>query len=143
MVTKKSSQTQKASQSQNSPQNQKSSSSNSSSKAVVKTVFIPIKQEIIQQKAFEISKKGLSWDQLNWILGEDELKIANAIEGENKVLSGALPPTISINPTKIVQKPKVEDVKKMAEMISQRHMPLPQLHWELAIREHIINSLKE
>lgn len=122
---------------------QKSPAPTASKNSTTKTVFLSLKPEIIQQKAFEISQKGLSWNDLNWMIGEDELKISNAIEGDKKVLMGPLPSSLSINPTKIVQKPNNDEIKRMAENISQRHMALPQLHWELAIREHIINSIKE
>lgn len=40
------------------------------------TIIVPLIPEKISRKAFEISLNRYSWDVLNWLIGENDLKLA-------------------------------------------------------------------
>lgn len=107
------------------------------------TIFISITNEKIQQKVNEISTKNLSWNDLNWLIGEQEVKLSKAIEDPPNLWTIPLPPKIKINLSKIIQKPSIDEIRNHAISLSHQHLSIPQQQWNLALREYIFDSMKE
>ena len=105
------------------------------------TIFVDLPKEIIYQKAQSIAQKGLSWNDLNWIIGENEVKLTNALEEKINFLSDSLPSHIPVNINKIIKSPNFEDIRKTAEQIASQHFSLPQLQWNLALQDYILEDI--
>lgn len=105
------------------------------------TVFVALPHKVISQKAQMIAQKGYSWDELNWIIGENEVKLTNAIEEKLNYQSVSLPHHIPVITNKINNSPLLEEIKKTAEKIASHHLSLPQLQWDLALQDYILEEI--
>lgn len=105
------------------------------------TVYVALPHEVISQKAQTIAQKGYSWDELNWIVGENEEKLTNALEEKLDYQSVSLPHHIPVITNKINKTPPLEDIKKTAEKIASHHLSLPQLQWDLALQDYILEEI--
>lgn len=105
------------------------------------TVFVALLQEVISHKAQMIAQKGYSWDELNWIIGENEVKLTNALEEKLDYQSVSLPHHIPVITNKINKTPPLDDIKKTAEIIASHHLSLPQLQWDLALQDYILEEI--
>ncbi len=101
-------------------------------------VAIAVNEEEIQKIAFEISQEPKSYDDFVWLFAEAELRLRPAYAVGNVFTGGP----VQLFPNKIVDKPKDDDIRKLAEQISSQGTPVQDLHWFIAQRRYIINKAK-
>jgi hypothetical protein len=107
-----------------------------------KTVFVPINIEKIQEIAYDISQRSMTLDEINWLISENELRIAGAIVSDENPLKGAPTNSVKIDLTRIIEKPLDKRISALAENVANRQESIQQRHWDLAFRQYLINSLK-
>jgi hypothetical protein len=107
-----------------------------------KTVFIHINVEKIKQIALDISQQPLSWDDINWLISESELKIANAIVSDENPLKGPITKQVKIDRTQIIEKPNENHIRELAQNIANKQESLEQRYFDLALRQYIFDLVK-
>lgn len=74
-----------------------------------------------------------------WLYAEAELRLAKAYITK----PDATCTSVKIDTTKIVDKPAVDDIKKLAKEIQAQKPKLQDLHWFLAERRYIYDAVKK
>ncbi len=100
-----------------------------------KLLIVSMNEEAIQQIAYKISQEGKTWEECTWLLAENELRYGAAYALPNEsVQYGGLSSQLTVDPSRVQNNIKQEDVQKMAYEISQRGPSLQDLHWFIAQR---------
>jgi len=111
----------------------------SKSTSAAGVVSISVDNDEIQKLAFEISQLPKSYDDFVWIFAESELRLRPAYAMGN-IFQPEGP--VQIYPAKIVQNPKDDDIRKLAEQIASQGTSVQDLHWFIAQRNFIYNKAK-
>ncbi len=111
----------------------------SAPKAASGAVSIAVDNDAIQKLAFEISQEPRSYDDFVWIFAEAELRLRPAYAMGNIFQTGG---PVQLYPNKIVDKPKEDDIRALAEQIGPQGTPVQDLHWFIAQRKFIYNKAK-
>ncbi len=105
-------------------------------------VTIKMNEEKIQQIAYLFAQEGKTWDECTWSLAENELRYGAACGyPKSDFKYGGLPSQVKIIPSRVLQEPKQDDIQKLAFEIAQRGPSLQDLHWFIAQRKFIGDSL--
>ncbi len=107
-------------------------------KVAAGAVSIAVDNDAIQKLAFEISQEPKSYDDFVWIFAEAELRLRPAYAVGNVFTGGP----VQLFPNKIVDKPKDDDIRSLAEQIASQGTPVQDLHWFIAQRKFIYNKAK-
>ena len=104
---------------------------------------LPILQHSdINFQAYDISKRGMTYDQLIWMLAEESLRIQEAITISST--SKNKPPKFRIKPDFLNHQPSHEKIEKRAKMIAeQQRPPTNELHWYIAERMLLYKYISE
>ncbi len=103
---------------------------------------ITVDTDQIQKLAYEISQQPKTWDELVWLFAESELRLAPAYALGNLFQPGAGPATVYLYPARIVDSPREEDIRKLAEQVAAQGPSLQDLHWFIAERAYAYNTVK-
>lgn len=107
-----------------------------------KTIFIQLSHSKINEIAYSISQQPLTWDELNWLISETELKIANAIVSDENPLKGANPNQVKIDRTRIIENPDEGSIRELAQNIANKQESIEQRYLDLALRQYIFKLAK-
>jgi hypothetical protein len=107
-----------------------------------KTIFVPMNEQKIREMAFQNSQKKMSFNELVWYVSENDVRLKNAIPADQNPLLGKKVSKITIDLNKIVRVPSQEDVKKVAQTMASFRPNLPDLNWNLAVRQYIFENIK-
>jgi hypothetical protein len=121
----------------------KTSSSSSTKSSAGKSVFVSLNEDKIRERAFMLSQQSKNWNDLVWSVAEADLKLSLAIPKDVSPLAGNVVKEVKIDVAKLIPKPKQDDVRKMAEMVANHHPSLQELHWNLALREVLLDSVNK
>ncbi len=121
------------------PVQAKASAPAPSAKAPSGAVSIAVDNSAIEKLAFEISQLPKSYDDFVWIFAEAELRLRPAYAVGNVFQTGG---PVQLYPGKIVDKPKDDDIRKLAEQIAAQGTSVQDLHWFIAQRNFIYNKAK-
>ncbi len=111
-------------------------------KAVAGDIEVTIDEGKIREGAYLLSQQKKSYNDYVWMLAEADLKLAKAFPGANPI-TGVLPKTLKVIPSKIVDAPDQSEIKKAAEIQSKKGAKLQDLHWFIAARNFIIQEAKK
>jgi hypothetical protein len=107
-------------------------------------VKVKINEEKVQELAYLFAQEGKTWEECTWILAEYELKLGAACSNpKHEYRWGGLPNTIKISPSRVLQTPKEEDIRQLAYEISQRGPSLQDLHWFIAQRKYVSDTISK
>ena len=121
----------------------KTSTSSSTKSSADKSVFVSLNEDKIRERAFMLSQQSKNWNDLVWSVAEADLKLSLAIPKDISPLAGKSVKEVKIDVTKLIPKPKQDDVRKMAEMVANHHPSLQELHWNLALRQVLLDSVNK
>lgn len=117
------------------------STQNSNSSSNSPTIFVIICPEIIDQRVNELAYKKFTWDELNWLVSENNLRLAKATKMAPNLQTYSYPGHIPVDPSKIIMKPNHEAIRHTAEKISKLHLPISDLQWVFAIQDFILEEI--
>jgi hypothetical protein len=106
-------------------------------------VSIPMYIIKIQDIAYDLSQQPKTYDDYIWLLAENELRLNKAYLTHANPLMGVVPESVSIYPSKLIDFPETENIKRLAEIFAAQGPNLQDLHWFLAERVYIYNSAKK
>jgi len=106
--------------------------------AIQAKIVVDLKADEIRKKAFELAMVRRNYDDYIWMWAESELKLRSAyctplVSNLNK---------IEIDKANVVDKPSVEDVKKLASELASKRPKVQDVHWFIAERQYIFNAVK-
>ncbi|HME54563.1 MAG TPA: hypothetical protein VKM55_20290 [Candidatus Lokiarchaeia archaeon] len=99
---------------------------------------IELNLDEIRKRAYNLAVAKRSYDDYAWLWAEQELKVG-------KALSSPLAPNVKslkVDPSKIVDKPKVNDIKKLASDFAKFKTKVQDIHWYIAERQFIMDKAK-
>ena len=105
-------------------------------------VAIQFDNSKISTLAQELSKKSNSWDELNWLLAEADIRLSAAFEGPNPFSINPRPSKVSIHKYAIPSKLGPSEIRPVAEKVASRRLSLQDLHWNLAERLYLLEQVK-
>jgi hypothetical protein len=105
-------------------------------------VSVKLDDDTIRNIAYDLSQKGLSWDDYVWLLAESELRLAPAYDSPRLTPSSLaeLGNVIQINPSNIMRQPSEDDIRDLAGKIAQASPRMDELHWFIAERNFIFEQ---
>ncbi len=106
-------------------------------------IAITIDENEVKKGAFLLSKANKQYNDLVWMLAEADLKLAKAFPDGKSPLAGALPKTVRLIPSKIVDAPPQAEIKKSAEALAKKGSKVQELHWFIATRNFILQEAKK
>jgi hypothetical protein len=114
----------------------KASAAQAKSGSTVLRIDLPVDE--IKKSAYELSQMKKSYDDWVWLWTEADLKLKNALISP----LGPGVTSVQVDRKKIVQKPNVEEVKKLAKDNHVKRMRVQDIHWFIAERNYILAKAK-
>ncbi len=112
-------------------------------KAGAGDIVVTIDEGKIKEGAFLLSQQKKNYNDYIWMLAEADLKLAKAFPDGKSPLTGTLPKTVRVIPSKIVDAPPQPEIKKSAEILAKSGTKVQDLHWFIATRNFIIQEAKK
>jgi hypothetical protein len=106
-------------------------------------VLIQVDMDKIREMAYLISQEPNSYDDLIWFLAEAELRLRSAFMLGRLYKQDEEIPTVEVDPNLIVDQPSEEEIRVLAEDLAKKQITLQELHWFIAERRLIYNSVKQ
>jgi hypothetical protein len=94
---------------------------------------IELNTDEIRKMAYNISTAKRSYDDYVWVWAEQELKVGKALQTPLAMNMNK----IKVDASKIVEKPKESDIKKLAIELAKRKVKVQDIHWYIAERQFI------
>nr|MDO8112884.1 hypothetical protein [Candidatus Sigynarchaeota archaeon] len=105
-------------------------------------IEVDIDEGKIRTGAYLLSQLKKTYNDYVWMLAEADLKLSKVFPEGTNPLKGPTPKSIRLNPSKIIAEPLQGDIKKLAESIAKQGIKIQDLHWFIAIRNYLIDELK-